>query len=81
MEDFRFTTKDGNVYAFMMKWPEGGKAVIRSFAQGSGPRVAAVQLLGYEMPVAFQQTGRGLAIDVPQEKPCDYVQCFRIQFD
>jgi alpha-L-fucosidase len=30
IEDFRFTQKGGNVYAFQMKWPEGGKTVIRS---------------------------------------------------
>jgi alpha-L-fucosidase len=81
VEDYRFTTKDGDVYAFQLKWPEGGKAVIRAFAEGNGPRVAAVHLLGSEAPLQFEQTNRGLVLDLPQQKPCDYVQCYRVQFD
>jgi alpha-L-fucosidase len=78
VEDFRFTARDNTVYAFMMKWPEGGRTVIRSLGQGRVPRVASVACLGHDGPVAFEQTGRGLAIDLPEKKPCDYVQCLRI---
>jgi hypothetical protein len=28
--------------------------------------------------VKFEQTSRGLAIDLPEHKPCDYTQCLRI---
>jgi alpha-L-fucosidase len=80
VEDFRFTSKDSKVYAFQMKWPEGGKTVIRSLALGSVDQVASVTLLGCEAPVKFEQTSRGLAIDLPEQKSCDYVQCFRIMF-
>jgi alpha-L-fucosidase len=69
VEDFRFTQKDGKVYAFQMKWPEGGKTVIRSLALGSVPAVRLVTVLGYEGPVTFEQTRRGLAIDLPEQKP------------
>lgn len=78
-EDFRFTTKNGDVYAFMMKWAEGGTTAIRSLAQGAVPKVSAVTLLGTG-PVPFKQTSRGLVIDLPEKKPCDYTQCFRVQF-
>jgi alpha-L-fucosidase len=80
VEDFRFTTRPGMVYAFQMKWPEGGKTVIRSLALGSVPAVASVAVLGYDGPVKFEQTSRGLAIDLPEQKPCDYTQCYRITF-
>jgi alpha-L-fucosidase len=78
IEDFRFTAKDNVVYAFQLKWPEGGRTVIRSLASGSAPRVATVALLGHDGPVSFEQTTRGLAIDLPEEKPCEYTQCLRV---
>lgn len=80
IEDFRFTQKDGQVYVFQMKWPEGGKTVIRSLALGQAPEVKTVTVLGSEGPVHFEQTGRGLAIDLPEQKPCEFDQCYRITF-
>lgn len=78
IEDFRFTAKGNTVYAFQMKWPEGGKTVIRSLALGRTERVSSVTLLGHGAPLPFEQGGRSLAIDLPEEKPCAYVQCYRI---
>jgi alpha-L-fucosidase len=80
IEDFRFTQKDGDVYAFQMKWPEGGKTVIRSLALEHVPAVGSVAVLGYNGPVQFEQTRRGLAIDLPEEKPVDFVPCYRVSF-
>jgi alpha-L-fucosidase len=79
-EDFRFTAKDGVVYAFQLQWPEDGKTVIRSLASGSAPRIATVALLGHGGSISFEQTGQGLAIDLPEQKPCDYTHCFRVTF-
>jgi alpha-L-fucosidase len=80
IEDFRFMAKDDAVYAFQLKWPEGGKTVIRSLAVGSAPRIATVALLGHDGAIVFEQTSRGLAIDLPEEKPCEHTQCFRVTF-
>ena len=80
IEDFRFTQKDGQVYAFQMKWPEGGKTVIRSLALGKVPVVKSVTVLGSAGPVPFEQTGRGLAIDLPEQQPSAFVQCYRVAF-
>jgi len=77
IEDFRFTTKGNVVYAFQMKWPEGGKTVVRSLAQGQAGTVAEVTMLGAG-PVKFEQTARGLAVDLPKQKPCEYAQCLRV---
>jgi len=79
-EDFRFTAKGKTVYAFQMKWPEGGKTVIRSMALGGSEHVSAVTLLGHGGPLPFEQTGQGLEINLPKEKPCEYVQCYAIAF-
>jgi alpha-L-fucosidase len=80
IEDFRFTSKKNQVYVFQMKWPEGGKTVVRSLAQGSAPTILEVILLGIDSPLKFEQTARGLAIDLPEEKPTDYTQCYRVRF-
>jgi alpha-L-fucosidase len=80
IEDFRFTSKDSRVYAFQMKWPEGGKTVIQSLKLGNVPRVAKVQVLGFSGPLQWEQTGRGLAIDLPEQKPCEFAQCYRVDF-
>jgi alpha-L-fucosidase len=80
IEDFRFTQKAGQVYAFQMKWPEGGKTVIRSLALEQVPAVKAVRVLGYEGPVRFEQTRRGLAIDLPEQKPVEFVPCYAASF-
>ncbi len=80
-EDFRFTQKDGKVYAFQLKWPEGGKTVICSLGSGKAAPIKEVTLLGSQEPVNFQQGGRGLAIDLPEKKPCEYDACFRVSFE
>jgi len=77
IEDFRFTSKDGKVFAFMMKWPEGGKTVVRSLASGSAGSVTEVKLLG-SGPLRFEQTTRGLAVDLPEQKPCDFAPCLQV---
>jgi hypothetical protein len=63
-----------------MKWPEGGRTVIRSMALERVPQVGSVTVLGYNGPVRFEQTRRGLAIDLPEEKPVEFVACYRIHF-
>lgn len=80
IEDFRFTTKNGALYAFQMKWPEGGKTVILSLASGKTPKVTSLTVLGHDGLVKFEQTTRGLVIDLPEKKPADYVPCYRITF-
>jgi alpha-L-fucosidase len=81
VEDFRFTAKENQVYAFQMKWPEGGKSVIRSLAKGKVSNVTGVKVLGFDAPVKFEQTSRGLALDLPVLKPTDFTQCYRVSFE
>ncbi len=63
-EDFRFTRKGDTVYAYQMRQPENGQALIRALASGRTRRVAAVRLLG-QGNIAFEQTGEGLQITLP----------------
>lgn len=78
-DDYRFTAKGEVLYAFQMKWPEDGKALIRSLAPYSGKKVENVELLGFDGTITFEQTDRGLDISLPQEKPCEYAHCFCIR--
>ena len=78
-EDFRFTTRDRNVYAFQMAWPEDGKALVKTFALEAGPRVAEVRLLGLDAQVTFEQAHDGLHVELPAQKVCDCAHCFRLR--
>jgi alpha-L-fucosidase len=77
IEDFRFTSKAGKVYAFLMKWPEGGRTVIRSLASGTFPSIKEAFLLG-SGPVRHEQTPRGLAVELPGEMPVPFAACLRV---
>ncbi len=79
-EDFRFTKKGDIVYAFLMGWPEGGKATIKSMAQGSEnfPReVAKVELLGAGT-LTFTRDTSGLVVNLPEKAPNAYASVFKV---
>jgi alpha-L-fucosidase len=81
-EDFRFTAKGDTVFAFMMAWPEGGKAIIKSLAKGSEhyPReVGRVEMLGHGAPLTFTRDETGLVINLPEKKPNDFAYAIKIQ--
>jgi alpha-L-fucosidase len=79
-EDFRFTAKGETVYAFMMGWPDGGKATIKTLAQGSAEfpkEIARVELLGAGS-LKFTRSATGLVVDLPPQKLGDYAHAFKI---
>ncbi len=78
-EDYRFTTKDGALYAIELGWPKDGEAVIHALSSGVGTReVASVELLGSTAPLTFQQKPDGLHIHVPAEPVGQYAYAYRI---
>jgi alpha-L-fucosidase len=81
-EDFRFTAKDGTLYAIALAWPAGGRLVIKSLAEGSpyaGPPIRSVQLLGSDAALKWTRTAEGLVIELPAARPCDHAFAFRIR--
>jgi hypothetical protein len=70
-------------------WQRGLSVLPRSIctACGVGRWGIALRLLvinltiPHDEPLPFEQTSRGLAIDLPEEKPCEYVQCYAIALD
>jgi alpha-L-fucosidase len=77
--DYRFTTKDGALYAIELGWPKDGEAIIHALSSGVGTReVASVELLGSTAPLTFQQKPDGLHIHVPAEPVGQYAYAYRI---
>jgi alpha-L-fucosidase len=73
--DWRFTQKDGLVYAIALKWP-GETAMIAALGDAAG-KVASVELIGGDK-VAFTQAPDGLRLDLPK-KPDEIAYAFRIR--
>jgi alpha-L-fucosidase len=78
-EDFRFTQKDGAIYAVCLARPQG-EVLIRALAEGQGPsEIGGVALLGQEGELAWQRGPEGLRISLPEQLPGEYAFSFRIR--
>ncbi len=62
--DFRFTAKNGLLYAIQMGWPQDGKATITSIRPDMAVR--RVILLGSDAALRFEQTAAGLNLTLPE---------------
>jgi alpha-L-fucosidase len=82
-EDIRYTTKDGNLYAFLLGYPEGKRALIKSLALGSkqldGKKINKVTLLGYKGELKWKQTQEGLEVYFPDEQPSEHAVALKIE--
>ncbi|MFT4198923.1 MAG: alpha-L-fucosidase [Pseudoxanthomonas sp.] len=76
-QDFRFTVRDGALYAIELGWPAGGKAVIRSLKPADGVR--AVTLLTDGRPVPFEQHTDGLHLRLPARPVGAHAWVYRIE--
>jgi alpha-L-fucosidase len=66
-EDFRFTTRDGNLYAFGLEYPDEGRALIKTLYAGTpylDRPVAGIELLGHG-EVQWNQIAEGLEVRLP----------------
>lgn len=80
-EDFRFTTKGGELYAIGLAWPANGEAVIHSLAPTvGGEPVQTVALLGGEAHLQFEQRPDGLHVKLPVQAPAEYAYALRVTF-
>ena len=74
--DYRFTQKDGTLYAFLMAVPENRVAVIRSLTEAD--TVRRVRLLGVgEVP--FTRAYGLLTVRLPEKMPTPYSNCLAIE--
>lgn len=82
--DFRFTYKNGTLYAFVMKYPEDGKILIPSLkrhsAAGTGDfDISSVRVLGYDREVGFSRNAEALGLEVKGAIDTEYPVGFAIQ--
>ena len=79
-EEVRFTTKGNTLYAFVMGWPRE-QAVIKPLATTSvvaQMKIKNVELLGFKGKVKWIQDDKGLAVELPEQRPCDHAIALRI---
>ena len=70
-QDIRFTTKEKNLYAFFMGWPENDKLIIKALSLNNEQKtglIEKVDLLGIGK-LSFSRTENGLEIQLPDKKP------------
>jgi alpha-L-fucosidase len=77
-QDFRFTTRDGMLYAIELGWPADGESVVHALARGKA-EVAEVSLLGYAGKLAWEQREDGLHIKLPAKLAGEYAYSFRVR--
>ncbi|ARV16556.1 alpha-L-fucosidase [Polaribacter sp. SA4-12] len=78
-EDIRFTTRNGQLYAIALGWPESGILSIKSLSSTSyNDKIEKIELIGSESKITFKQTVAALEIQLPKNKPCKHAFVFRI---
>ncbi len=80
-KDIRFTSKgEHTLYAFAMGWPAEKKLVVRSLGKFPGvtARIDGIELLGHSGALHWTQEADGLAVDLPEQKPCNYAIALKI---
>ncbi len=76
--DIRFTTKGATLYAIALGWPEDGRLVVKSLAQGSRQAIGGVKLLGSETALQWTRNPEGLAVQLPAQRPCEHAYVLKI---
>ena len=78
-EDFRFTYKNGSIYAFWMR-PEGKEVTIRTLAAHGlhDFGIEKVELLGHEGQLSCTRDGDALHVSLPEEADGQRPLCLRI---
>ena len=77
--DIRFTTKDGNIYAFVLA-PPTADIFIKTLATG-GPLAGEIQsitLLGSTEAMHWKRSAEGVTIQLPKPLPEQPVICFKL---
>jgi alpha-L-fucosidase len=81
--DFRFTEKNGTLYAIELGWPANHEAVLHSLTPatlGDGKQIHSIQLLGSEANLQFEQLAEGLRVRLPEQPVGKYAYTLRIAF-
>ena len=78
--DVRFTSKGDTLYAFLLAWPENGKAKIKTLAKGGEhypKEIGRIELLGGG-EVKFTRDADALTVTLPEKRPSEFVATLKI---
>ncbi|WP_336622745.1 alpha-L-fucosidase [Wenyingzhuangia sp. 2_MG-2023] len=79
-EDIRFTTKDGNLYVFVLSKPTQNIVIKTLGTVGVlNKEIKCVELLGSKEKIEWNRSKDGLTITLPKELPGNIVNGFRIK--
>lgn len=79
-KDFRFTYKDGCVYAFQMKPTSSDTVKIKSFKKiDEDMIISRVTLLGQSEPLYFTRDGKAMTIHLKNKIKTDLPICFKLE--
>lgn len=78
-KDIRFTTRNGQLYAIALGWPQSGVLRIQSLGTSHyNGKISTVELIGHTGKISFEQKKTALVVQLPANKPCEYAFVFRI---
>jgi alpha-L-fucosidase len=76
-KDFRFTVKGEALYAIALAWPADSRLTVTSLTKDVGD-VQAVSLLGHDGKLKWEQTDKGLVVELPKERPAEHALALKI---
>lgn len=83
-QDYRYTKKDGKLYAFVMDWPKKHQNPVifpsLTIMNANITAITNVELLGYKGKLKWENHGDGLHVTFPDKKPCEYAYTLKISF-
>ncbi|MCH6255600.1 alpha-L-fucosidase [Puniceicoccaceae bacterium K14] len=81
-EDIRFTTKDGNLYVFVLATPTSD-ILVKTLAEGGllDKEISGVQMLGSEEEIQWSRSSEGLRIELPDSLPEQLVAGFKLRLE
>ncbi|MHC4389489.1 MAG: alpha-L-fucosidase, partial [Planctomycetota bacterium] len=80
--NLRFTRKGPVLYVIALEWPDTNILTVPSSALGEKAGLASeVSLLGHEGKLQSRRDEKGLAITLPERKPCEHAWCLRVVLD
>ena len=80
--DVRFATKDQSIYAVVLAWPSSGNSLtipaLRKTRDSN--EVRALQMLGSDDALRWEQDTQGLHVSLPTDRPCEHAWTLKIDF-
>ncbi len=76
-QDIRFTTNNGNLYAFVLATPN--KDIVIKNLNSTNVKIKSIELLGFDGEIQFKQTAENATIKLPKAKNLEYTWVFKIK--